>query len=162
MRYYLATYWANLALAPIYAFFVVWSIWRWARSVPNDRERWRFHAATIGLFFGVGSAILLGAFYAHLWITGILIAHGSILWLIYYIGEYSADAGFILAIAGRGELRISAVVVNLVMVIQWYGMMIVDLRGEAVLSTAMYAGVLMIACIWFLGRSREARVPRSG
>jgi hypothetical protein len=154
MRYFWATYRANLALAPIYALFVAWSIWRWARSVPNNHESWRFRAATIGLFFGVGSAVLLGTFYAHLWITGTLIAHGSILWLIYYIGEYSADAGFILALAGRGELRISAVVVNLVLVFQWYGMMIVGLRGEAMLSMAMYVCVAIIACVWLFGRSR--------
>lgn len=148
MRYFWTTYWANIALTPIYLLFVMWSIWRWARSPGDERGGWRFHAATFGLFLGVGSAILLVAFYAHLWVTGNLIAHGAILWLLFYAGESSADAGLLLALAGRGVLRASAVLVNLVMVFQWWGRMIVGLHAEAVLSTIMYVCVA-IACAWF-------------
>ena len=148
------TYWANLALAPIYALFVAWSIGRRARSAPNDHRGWRFRMATIGLFLGAGSSMLLLAFYAHLWMTGTLIAHGSILWLIYYAGELAAGAGFSFALAGRGELRFSAAIVNLVMVFQWYGMMIVSLQAEAILSIAMYVCVAIFGCAWLFSRSR--------
>lgn len=153
MRYYFATSWANLALAPLYMLFAAWSIWRWSRSIRNGSASWRFRAAAIGLFFGIGSAILLGVFYAHLWIIGTLIAHGSGLWLIYYLGEYSADAGFLLSLAGRGELRVSGMIVNLVVVFRWYALMIVGLTAEAVLSTVMYICVATMICAWLLFHS---------
>jgi hypothetical protein len=148
-------------LAPVYALFVAWSIWSWARSVRNEQKSWRFRVATIGLFFCAGSSSLLLTFYAHLWMTRTLIAHGSTLWLIYYAGECSAGLGFLLAFAGRGELRLSALVINLVMVFQWYGMMIVGLLAEAFLSTAMYLCVTITVCAWLFDHLRAARRLRT-
>lgn len=154
MKYFWATYWLNLALAPIYALFVGLSIGLWARSAHYDHKSWRFRIATIGLLLGVVSSILLLAFYAHLWMTGTLIAHGSILWLIYYFGECSAFAGLLFALGGRGDFRFSAVIVNLVMLFQWYGRMSEGLLAEAMLSTVMYVCIAIIVCAWLFGRLR--------
>jgi hypothetical protein len=155
MTYYWLTFWIDLGLAPVYILFTAWCVFHWAQAFRKNKADWRFRVAAGGLVLGVASAILLGVFFVHLRTTGTLIAHGSILWIVYYSGEYSADAGFVLALAGRGGLRLSAMIVNLAMVFRWYGMMIVGLRSEAILSTAMYICVMAICCVWLLSRPRQ-------
>jgi hypothetical protein len=150
INYFWTTHWVNLLLAPVCAGFVIWSIIRWMREPQTHGADLRGRMGSVGLACGVSSAVLLLVFYVHIWATGQLIAHGSVLFIIDWTGQGLAAAGFLTALAARRWLRPSAAVVSIVMFIQWYGLLIPGLRIAALLSTAMYLCVAAAASLWLL------------
>jgi hypothetical protein len=109
---------------------------------------------SIALACGVSSAILLLLFYGHIWITGQLIAHGSVLFIIDWTGQGLAAAGFLTALVARRWLRPSGAIVNMVIFIQWCGLLIPGMRIAALLSAAMYLCVLVTLSLWLLSLRR--------
>jgi hypothetical protein len=148
--YYWVTFWINVLLAPVYAGFVIWSIIRWLQETRSNEANLRARMGSIGLLFGVGSAILLLVFYGYLWSTGQLIAHGSALFILDWVGEGLAAVGFFTSLLARRWIRPSAAILNVVTFIQWYGLLIPGLGPAAVLSTAMYMCVVVITLCWLI------------
>ena len=150
MSYFWFTFWINHFLAPVYAGFVIWSIVRWVREPQSREAKLRAWMGSIGLLSGVGSALLLLVFYGYIWTTGRLIAHGSVLFIIDWVGEGLAAVGFFAALVARRWIRPSAAIVNIVIFISWYGLLIPGLRIAAFISTAMYVCVVVIASFWLI------------
>lgn len=148
------------AFLMVYGIFVIWAIVRWIvkiRSFQRDSRHW---LGTIGLGLGVCSAVLIALFYVHIWITNKLIAHGSELWIYYYLGFCLAVAGLILGLTGRGWVRESGTIVALVAGFQWAGQMAVSARQDALITVAMFASLALVGVIfamtWYFAHKRQS------
>jgi hypothetical protein len=143
-----------------YAVFVVWSLWLWIRSVNTKAFALRDWFGSLGLVAGIVSAAMFGWFFLYLAMMHGLIAHGSALWLYYYLGEGLAVLGLFLGLFFRGELRQSAAIISVVMMFEWYGEMIVGLKAEAIVSIALISFLMLWTVIWAF--IRVARRKESG
>lgn len=105
-----------------YAAFVVWTLARLIQTASSIKWSLRDRAGAFGLAAGAFSASLLASYYIFLAVENTLIAHGSALDVYFIVGSCAGAAGTIFALIGRGWVRRSALMISLVVVLQWYWM----------------------------------------
>jgi len=102
------------------------------------------------------SAALYAVFFAFFGFEKKLLLHGSALWIYYIVGALLAAIGLVLGVAGRGWVRNASILISLVMLFQWYGMMIIgsSQRAEGIVTIAMFIavavwGILLVGSRYF-------------
>src|SRR6185437_2172899 len=99
---------------------------------------------SLGLAAGTSSAMLFAAFFVYLWAAHRLIANGLAQVFYFLAGGFLAIGGLILGLVGRGWIRSTAVFVALVMLFQWWGELIFQIRTKGFVTIAMFVSVAIM------------------
>jgi hypothetical protein len=96
-------------------------------------------------------------------VTGGLIAHGSVLFIYYYVSGGLAILGVILGLTGFRWIRQSAAIISLVMIFQWLGMLNRRTEVDVFLTIVMFAmfavfGTISLGCRYYASRSPQTEV----
>lgn len=133
-----------MCLFPIYVVLSLVRIVRWGHIHDLDL---RGRLGVVGLTSGIASYILYAIFYGYLWYFHKLIAHGSHLWIYYYVGGCAAALGFLGALGKVSN--ISSLTISLVMIFQWWREMVPSVSAGAALTILMFISLSIITLIFW-------------
>ena len=147
----------------IYAMFVIWSTIKWIRAFRSSAFTLRDWTGSSGLALGIISATLYKWFFVYASVTGTVLAHGSALFIYYFVGGGLAVVGIILGLTGCGWIRQTAAIVSSVMVFQWLGMLDMRTEVDVFLTIVMFVlfavfGTISLGCRYFARRKTQPEV----
>lgn len=128
-----------------------WLLWKWAHT-PREEPEWRKIPGLAGLALGAVSSALLAFFYLYAWGYHALIAHGLALWEYSFTGLGLSAVAVILGSFAVGYLRLSALMISLVAVLQWMRVFAPETSSLVDVATVVVIGTLAFAS---LRRSRH-------